>query len=358
MKRVIKISLIILMAGVFVFTLVFLYKRSSPPPVVFKTTTAAYRNIVKKTVATGSVTPRREITICPQVSGIIEEIYIEPGDRIEKGSLIARIKIIPNVLNLSNAEANVKQADINLKDKKVIYERLKGLYENKVIPLAEYQQSEIAYKLAVQNKEAAENNLQIIKEGIAKESGATTNTLVRSTISGMVLDVPVEIGSNVIETNTFNPGTTIATVADMGDMIFKGKVDETEVGRLKLGMELVLHIGAINNYKFKANLTHIAPKGTLENGAIQFEIKANVKLVSSKFIRAGYSANADIVLDKKDHVLSLEEKNLIFENNKIFVEVEKQAGQFDKREVSTGLSDGIYTEIKGITEKDKVKVRE
>jgi len=358
MKKIIKISIFVLLAGLFIFTLFFLYKRSEKKEIVYKTTKAEYRDIIKKTVATGTVVPRREIVICPRVSGIIEELYIEPGDKIEKGSLIAKIKIIPNILNMSNAEASVKQAEISLNDKKIVFDRQKNLLENEVISKAEFQQTELDYKLALQALEAAENNLQIIKEGIAKETGTATNTLVRSTITGMVLDVPVEIGTSVIETNTFNAGTTIASVADMGDMIFEGKVDETEVGKLKIGMELILNIGAIDNYNFKASLTHIAPKGILENGAIQFEIKANVKLIDSIFIRAGYSANADIVLDRKDKVLSIEEKNLIFEKEEIFLEKETTPNVFTKVKVKTGLSDGIYTEIFGINDKDKIKIIE
>ncbi len=358
MKKIIKISIFVLLAGLFIFTLFFLYKRSEKKEIVYKTTKAEYRDIIKKTVATGTVVPRREIVICPRVSGIIEELYIEPGDKIEKGSLIAKIKIIPNILNLSNAEASVKQAEISLNDKKIVFDRQKNLLENEVISKAEFQQTELDYKLALQALEAAENNLQIIKEGIAKETGTATNTLVRSTITGMVLDVPVEIGTSVIETNTFNAGTTIASVADMGDMIFEGKVDETEVGKLKIGMELILNIGAIDNYNFKASLTHIAPKGILENGAIQFEIKANVKLIDSIFIRAGYSANADIVLDRKNKVLSIEEKNLIFEKEEIFLEKETTPNVFTKVKVKTGLSDGIYTEIFGINDKDKIKIIE
>jgi HlyD family secretion protein len=239
-----------------------------------------------------------------------------------------------------------------------VYERQKKVYEQGVIPEAEFQQYRLAYMNAMEEQETAEAHLQLIKEGVSKKSGAATNTLIRSTIEGMVLDVPVEVGNSVIESNTFNEGTTIANVADMGEMIFEGKVDETEVGKLKLGMPLILSIGAIEEQKFDAELEYIAPKGKEENGAIQFEIKADVKLKENSFIRAGYSANADIVLDRKDSVMVIPESLIQFEKegDSAYVEIETQPQIFEKRYISTGLSDGVNIEIKeGLQIQDKLK---
>jgi len=260
------------------------------------------------------------------------------------------------MVSLNNAESRLKQADISLKDAMSDYDRQKELFDQDVIAAAEYQDAEIAYNQAEQEVEAAENNLQLIKEGQTKTSGATTNTLIRSTIAGMVLDVPVEEGNSVIESNTFNEGTTIANVADMGEMVFEGKVDETEVGKISEGMELILSVGAIEDETFKAALEHISPKGVEENGAIQFEIKAAVTLKNNVFVRAGYSANADIVLDRVDSVMAIQESLLKFENDSVYVEIETEPQMFEKRYIKTGLSDGINIEVlEGLTLEDKIK---
>ncbi len=357
MKTFLKIFIGLLILGVFGYTIFYLYGKSKDKPVIYETTAAETRNIIKKTVATGSVVPRKEIEIKPKVSGIIDEIFVEPGDKIEKGNIVARISIIPNMVNLNNAETRVNQAEINLSDAERNYLRQKDLFEQGVIPRADFENYEVAYNSAKEELTAAENNLQLIKEGQTKDSGETTNTLVRSTIDGMVLDVPVEEGNSVIESNTFNDGTTIATVADMGEMVFEGKIDETEVGKIKEGMPLILSIGAIEDAKFDATLEHISPKGVEENGAIQFEIKADVKLRTDFFIRAGYSANADIVLDRIDSVLSVSESLIQFENDTAFVEIETQPQIFEKRNVKLGLSDGIFIEVKsGIKKEERIKV--
>jgi HlyD family secretion protein len=336
----------------------YLYKKNKKEPVVYETKSATITNIIKKTVATGSIAPRKEIEIKPQVSGIIEKIFIEPGVMIKKGDLIARVKIIPDMVALNEAESRVNRAKINLDDAKLVYERQKKVFEQGVIPLADFQKYKVTYDNASEELETAENNLQLIREGVNKKSGSVTNTLVRSTIDGMVLNVPVEEGNSVIQTNNFNAGTTIAYVADMGEMIFKGKVDETEVGKLKAGMKLILTIGAVENEKFDAELEYISPKGVSENGAIQFELKAKVKLQKKVFIRSGYSANADIVLDRKDSVLAIEESLLKFQHDSSFVEVQTKNGQFEKRLIKTGLSDGINIEVvSGIKKTDKLKVQ-
>jgi HlyD family secretion protein len=358
MKKIIRIIVILVILGLFGFTLVFLYQKSKPKLVVYKTKNPFISNIVKKTVATGSVVPRKEIEIKPIVSGIIETIYIVPGKNIKKGDLIAKIKIIPDMVNLNNAETRVNRAKFTYDDAKQAYDRQKKLYDQGVIPEADFQQVRLALNNAKEELNAAENNLDLIREGVIKKSGQITNTLVRSTIDGMVLDVPVEEGNQVIESNNFNSGTTIATVADMGEMIFKGKVDETEVGKIHQGMKLLLSIGAIEKEKFDAELEYISPKGKEENGAIQFEIKAKIKLKNNFFIRSGYSANADIVLDQRDSVLCIEEGLIEFKGDSTYVEVEKAPQQYEKRLIKTGLSDGINIEVlKGITKKEKIKVK-
>jgi HlyD family secretion protein len=336
--------------------LYYLWDKSKEKPIVYETETPFISDVIKKTVATGSVVPRKEIEIKPVVSGIIDELYVEEGVKVKKGDLIARIRIIPDMINLNNAKSRVDQAKINLKDAKRNYDRQLGLLEKGVIAKADFETVEIQYQTAKEELELAEETLQLIQEGQIKKSGAPTNTIVRSTIDGMVLDVPVEIGNQVIEANNFNDGTTIATVADMNDMIFKGKIDETEVGKIHEQMSLILSIGAIDDIKFDATLTKIAPKGVEENGAIQFEIEANVNLKDNQFIRAGYSANADIVLDRADSVLVISESLLKFEEDTTYVEVETGEQQFEKRIVETGLSDGIIIEVvSGLSEEDKIK---
>jgi len=356
MKTFFKIFFGIVILGVFVYTIYFLYEKSQAKPVVYQTTTPFTESIIKKTVATGSVVPRKEIAIKPQVSGIIDKIYVEAGDMVKKGDLIAKVRIIPNMVNLNNAESRVKQAKISMRDADADYKRQKELFDNGVIAAAEFEDAEIAFSQAEQELNAAEDNLQLIKEGQTKSTGATTNTLIRSTIDGMVLDVPVKEGNSVIESNTFNDGTTIANIADMGEMIFEGKVDETEVGKISEGMDLILSIGAIEDLKFGALLEHISPKGVEENGAIQFEIKAAVSLQDNSFVRAGYSANADIVLDRVDSVMAIQESLLKFENDSTYVEVETEPQVFEKRFIETGLSDGINIEVlSGLSMEDKIK---
>ncbi len=356
MKRFLKIFLWIIIIGVFVYTLFFLYQKSQAKPVIYKTESAYVTDIVKKTVATGKIVPRKEIEIKSQVSGIIDELFVEPGDNVEKGDLIARIKIIPDMINLNNAESRVKRAELNLEEAEVKYARQKELYQKRVIAEADFLPVEIAYKNSVEELEAARNNLQLIKEGVTSKMGQASNTLVRSTISGMILDVPAEEGNSVIESNTFNNGTTIATVADMGEMIFKGKVDESEVGKIETGMPLILTVGAIEDIKFNAELEYISPKGVEENGAIQFEIKASVELKKEHFIRAGYSANADIVLEKRDSVLAINESLLLFEDDSPFIEIQTDTQVFEKRPIELGLSDGIKVEVlSGVDESDQIK---
>ncbi len=287
MKSFFKIFILVVILGVFVFTIYFLYNKSQAKPVVFETTTPFITNIVKKTVATGSVVPRKEIEIKPKISGIVEEIYVEEGKMIKKGELIAKVTIIPNMVNLNNAESRVNRAKIALENAKKNYNRQKELFDQNVISTTDFETYELEYNTAIEELASAENNLLLIKEGQTKNAGTPTNTLIKSTINGMVLDIPVEIGNSVIESNTFNDGTTVAIIADMGEMVFEGQVDESEVGKIKEGMDLILTIGAIEEVKFDAMLEHISPKGVEENGAIQFEIKAAVDLIDTIFVRAG-----------------------------------------------------------------------
>jgi HlyD family secretion protein len=357
MKKVLRISGITLLVVVFAGTLMFLYNKSKKKPDVFETKNPFVSNIVKKTVATGKVVPRKEIEIKPQVSGIIDELYVEAGDRITKNQVIARIKIIPDMVNLNSAENRVNRAKISSDDAKTDFDRQEKLYNQSVISYEEFKKARVAWESAKEELDAAENNLELIKNGVTKKAQTATNTLVRSTIDGMVLDVPIKVGNSVIQSNTFNDGTTIASVADMQDIIFEGKVDETEVGKIQAGMPIELEIGAIEKEKFTARLEYIAPKGKEENGAIQFQIKAKVELMEGQFIRAGYSANANIVLDRKDSVLVVPEGLVKFENDSSYVEVETSVPQvFEKRLVKTGLSDGINIEItNGLKVDNKVK---
>ncbi|NNM16916.1 MAG: efflux RND transporter periplasmic adaptor subunit, partial [Bacteroidia bacterium] len=322
----------------------------------YETENVIETNIIKKSVATGAVVPRKEIEIKPKVSGIIDQIYIEPGQMVKRGDLIARIKITPNMVNLNNAESRVNRSKINFNNVKIEYDRNLKLKQDEVISESEFKQFELNFNSAKEEMEAAQNNLDLIKKGSTKASGKSSNTLIRSTISGMVLDVPIEEGNSVIESNTFNDGTTVAFVADMGEMIFEGKVDESEVGKLKPGMDLILTIGAIDEEKFHADLEYISPKGVTENGAIQFEIRAKVVLDEGNFIRAGYSANADIVLDRKDSVMAVPENLVQFAEDSVFVEVRTGDQEFEKRLIKTGISDGINIEIlEGLSKDDEIK---
>jgi len=357
MKKIFKILGIVILVGIFGGTIYFLYTKSKKVPDVYETKNPFVSNVIRKTVATGSVVPRKEIEIVPQVSGIIDELYIVAGDFVKKDQVIAKIKIIPDMVNLNNAENRLNRAKLSADDAKIDFDRQQKLFDQKVISYEEFKKAKVSYDATREELSAAENNLDLIKNGVTKKASTATNTLVRSTVNGMVLDVPIKEGNSVIQSNTFNNGTAICTVADMQDMIFKGKVDETEVGKIKEGMNIELEIGAIEKDKFGAILEYIAPKGKEENGAIQFEIKANVVLKENQFIRAGYSANANIVLEKKDSVLVIPEGLLKFEKDSSFVEIETAVPQtFEKRMVKTGISDGINIEItEGLTKADKVK---
>jgi len=357
MKKFFKYFFIILFVALFIGMIGFLISKNIEEPVVFETVLAEDREIIKKTVANGSVVPRDEIEIKPTVSGIISELFVEAGDEVKKGDILAKIQIVPDMSQLSNAENRVRQAEITLNNAHKDFERNKNLFDSEVIAASEFQTYEVALRSAEQELDAAKDNLGIVRDGISKSAGSASNTNVRSTIDGMVLDVPIKRGNSVIERNNFNEGTTIASVADMNDLIFEGDLDESEVGKVQLGMPIVLTIGAIDDATWEAELEYIAPKGVEEEGAIQFKIKAAVKLTEGQTLRAGYSANADIVLEQKESVMSLPESVIQFssDGDSAFVEV-KSGEDWEKTYIETGLSDGIYIEvISGIDENTELK---
>ncbi|HWN83128.1 MAG TPA: efflux RND transporter periplasmic adaptor subunit, partial [Candidatus Udaeobacter sp.] len=295
MKRILAILSGVLVLALFIGTIYFLWTKSRKPETVYQVEQAKVANIIKKAVATGSVVPRQEVEIKPRVSGIVVEVAVEPGQLIKAGQLIARIQIVPDMVNLNNAQSRLARAQIAADNAQREYDRNKALRASDMVSVAEFQGIETAHQNAQAELEAARDNLELIQRGRSRSS-TVSNTNVTSTIAGMVLEVPVEVGHSVIETNTFNAGTTIATIADMNDMIFEGRVDESEVGKLKPGMTLLLTIGAVEGQQLEATLEHIAPKGVEEEGAIQFQIRAALKPQTSVLIRANYSANADIVL--------------------------------------------------------------
>jgi len=358
MKKFFGIVFGIVLVVAIVGTLVFLYKKSQKKPVVYQTATATRTDIVQKTVATGSVVPREEVAIKPLVSGIVDELYVEEGQLIGKGDPVAKVRVIPDMSRLSDAESRVKKGGIALTDAERTLRRQKQLFEEGTAPRADLDRAQVAVDDAREELDAARSSLDIVRTGTSSRVAKAATTLVRATISGMVLEVPVKVGNSVIQANNFNEGTTIASVANMGDMIFEGKVDESEVGKIRAGMELVLTVGALPDRKIQAKLEHIAPKGKEENGAIQFEIRAAVEPEADLFLRANYSANADIVLDKAENVLAIDEGLLQFDkgSDKPYVEVETSPQKFERRAIETGLSDGIRIEVKsGLAESDKIK---
>jgi HlyD family secretion protein len=355
-RKIVGAFLVLLLLASVAWTGSYLYRKSSKPPHVYPTVKPAVGDVVKKTVATGSVRPRQEVAVKPQVSGIVEKLFVEPGQAVARGDSIAKVDIVPNLVSLNEANSRVRRARIAVADAERELERNRGLRQDGVISLQTLQQLEVAADRAREELVAAIDHAELVRKGATARDAEDSNTLVKATATGMVLEVPVEPGDSVIEANTFNDGTTIATIADMDELIFKGKVDESEVAKLKPGMELVLTIGAIEGKTFKATLEHIAPKGVEENGAIQFEIRAALAPEKDAFIRAGLSANADIVLDRRQQVLTLDESCLQFEGGKAYVEVETAPQVFERRPIETGLSDGLRIEVvSGLTAGDSVK---
>jgi HlyD family secretion protein len=358
MKRILSIILILFFASLVGGTFYFLWAKTRKKSSEAKTETPQVTDIVKKTVATGAIVPRQEVEIKPKVSGVLEELYVEPGRMVKKGDPIGKIQIVPDAVNLNRAEADVRSAKIAYDNAKRELDRNQKLFAQGIISDAELQKWKTENDLRKQEYNSASSNLQLVKEGAARGSkGTSSNIVVSSTVDGMIIDVPVKKGFSVIESNNFNPGTTVAVVADMGDMIFQGQVDESEVGKIQLGMKLEIKIGAIEDQTFEGTLEYIAPKGKEIDGAIQFEIKAAIVRKADVFIRAGYSANADIVLEAHRGVMAIREALLQFDEGKPYVEVETSPKQFERRDIELGLSDGINVEVKsGLAADASVKI--
>ena len=359
MKKYLKFIVAGLIALVFIGTFVFLWIQSRPQTVEYEEFTPKVMDLRKTTVVTGKIEPRNEVNVKPQISGIIAEIMKEAGQMVQAGEIIARVKVIPDMGQLSNAQSRVRLAEINLKQATANYERQKQLFDKELISADEFEKIRQAYGQAREERQAASDNLEVVRDGVSSGNANTSSTLIRSTISGLILDVPVKVGNTVILSNTFNDGTTIASVANMNDMIFRGNVDETEIGKIREGMPIKLTVGALGSRTFDAVLEYVSPKGEEKNGAIQFEIKAAVSLPDTSFVRAGYSANAEIVLERAENVLTIPESTVEFHGDTAFVQVVKQEKPkqiFEKRQIKTGLSDGIKIEVKeGLTEKDKIR---
>ncbi len=360
MNKIVKYVLIgVLVLGA-LWAAAFFIKSNSKSSVTYETQKPFISSIEMKTVATGKVVPEDEIEIKPQISGIIDKIYLEEGTKVKAGDLIAVIKVVPNEQSLNQASGRVRNAELALNNAKIEYDRNKTLFDKGVISSQDFNTLQLTFNQAEQELKNARADYQIIRRGSAGGS-ATANTNIRATVDGTILEIPVEEGDQVIETNNFNEGTSIATIADMGKMIFEGKVDEGEVAKLKVGTPLVISLGAVEGQELNAKLRFIAPKGVEETGAVQFKIEGDVEVNDSIFVRAGYSANASIVLERKDSILVIPEALLQFDKatDKPYVEVavgsiEEQ--KFERRDIEIGISDGVNVEIiSGLTEDDQVK---
>ena len=346
MKKIIAASVVAL---IFIGTFVFLWIKSRPQPVVYSEFEASYGDLRKTTVLTGKIEPRNEVNVKPQISGIISEIVKEAGQTVQAGEVIAKVKVIPDMSQLSSAQSRLRLADINLKQAKTDYERERVLYDKGLVSADEYDKINQTYQQAREERAAAEDNLEVVRDGVSRSNANASSTLIRSTITGVILDIPVKVGNSVILSNTFNDGTSIATVANMGDLIFRGNIDETEVGQVTTGMPMKITVGALQNLHFDAHLEYIAPKAVDNNGANQFEIKAAVTIAGQNRMRSGYSDNAEIVLAEAQHVLTVPESTIEFSGKDTFVYVVKGSGKdqtYERRAVKTGLSDGVNIEIK------------
>ena len=343
-RRAFPVLLSLSVFAAFIATLVFLYRKSEAQPIVYQTVLPVVTDIVKKTVAPGALVPRREVTIKPRVSGVIEKLLIQPGQILRQGALVAKVRIMPNMVQVDTAEAKVRSAEISFESARAEAERFRQLFAQSLISQTEFNQYQLAAQLRKAELDAAESNRDLLIQGTSKKSTRVSNVVI-STVEGTVLEVPIKVGTSVIEANTFNEGTTIASVADMSDMIFQGRVDESEVGKIREGMPVTISVGALGSERFEGKLEYIAPKGVEKDGTIEFEVKAALILKDGVLIRANYSANADIILERRDHVLSISEGVVKFEKGKTFVDVETKPQHFERREVKLGLSDGIDVEV-------------
>ncbi len=358
MKKTVKIIIGIVLLVLLVMVLKYFKDSNSKDIVDYKVEEPFYSSIDTKAVATGKLNPEEEIELKPQISGIVDKILVEEGDIVTKGDLIAKIRVVPNEQSLVSASSRIKSAKFSSDNATILFNRNKTLFEKGVISKQDFENSELALNQAKESLSQAQNDYQIIKRG-SLSGGGSANTNITALISGTVLEIPVREGDQVIESNNFNAGTTIATIADMSIMIFEGKVDEADVGKLEEGKEIKVILGAINQKEFPAILTFVAPKGQEENGAVQFTIKADVEIDTSTKIRAGYSANAEIEIESKDSVLVIKESLLQFNRltEQPFVEIQNDKGEFEKKDVELGISDGINVEIlEGVAEGDKIKV--
>ena len=357
MKILKYIGISVLIAGS-LFAAAFFVKTNNKSAITFETEKMFKTSIEKKTVVTGKVIPEDEVEITPQIQGIIDGIYVEEGDQVNNGDLLAKIKVVPNEQNLNSAEGRLANSRIILKNAKIEYERNKSLFKNGIISKQQFDNVELNYNQAKLDVSNSKSDLQIIRLG-SKGGSASANTNIRATVAGTVLEIPVEKGDQVIASNSFNAGTTVATIADLNKMIFEGKVDEAEVGKLVIGMPLEVNLGAVEDKSLKAKLKFIAPKGNEEQGAVQFKIEADLFLNDSIFIRAGYSANASLVLERRDSVMAISESLLQFDSKteEPYVEIEVGDQKFERKDIKIGISDGVNVEIiSGISEDDKIKV--
>lgn len=357
MKILKYIGIALLICGI-LFAAAYFIKTNNKSAIEYETETAIITSIERKTVVTGKVIPEDEVEIKPQIQGIIETLFVEEGDLVNTGDLLARIKVVPNEQNLNTAQGRLANSKIVLKNAKIDYDRSKDLFSKGIISKQEFENSELRYSQSKQDIANATSDLQIIRSGSAG-GAASANTNIRATVPGTILEIPVEEGFQVIASNSFNAGTTIATIADLNKMIFEGKVDEAEVGKLKVDMPLEVNLGAIEDQSLEAKLKFIAPKGNEEQGAVQFIIEADLFLNDSIFIRAGYSANASLVLERKDSIMAIPESLLQFdrETEKPYVEISIGEQTFEKRDIEIGISDGVNVEIiSGLTKENLIKV--
>ncbi|MBR5431323.1 MAG: efflux RND transporter periplasmic adaptor subunit [Bacteroidales bacterium] len=356
MKKITRYILLALLAILFLGTFVFLYQKSRPKAVRYEDIVVAVGDIDRSTIITGKIQPRNEVNVKPQINGIIAELYKEAGQMVQENEVIAKLKVIPDMNQLSSAESRVRLSELNLKQAQTNYEREKTLYDQNLVSQEEYDQVLQSYNQAKEERTAAQDALEVIRDGVSRSNATSSSTLVRSTITGLILDIPVKVGNSVIQANTMNDGTTVATVANMQDLIFDGNIDETEVGSLKEGMPLTITIGALADYESEATLEYISPKAVENNGANQFEIKAAVATQDGVTIRSGYSANAEFVLDSVRRVLFVPESALDFDGDETYVRLKDNEGKYKRVKVETGLSDGVNIEIKsGLKEGDIVR---
>lgn len=350
-KKTLKTAGWVLLGLFVLYTFYFLWKQAQPVPDVYETVKPEVRTLVRSTVATGNIDPRRRVNIKPQTTGIITELLVQPGDMVRDGQVVARIKVIPDMDKLDQVKSHIESAKIELEKVERESERTRQLYNKGVVSREEYEASESKLAVARENLLSAESQLEVVTTGSSERSGNINTTVVKSTMDGMVMSVPVKEGASVSGTSMFSDGTTICSVADMEDVQFKGNIDETEVDLLRVGMPLVLIPGAMQNVRIPAVLEYVAPEGVEQNGAMQFEIKASTVIPEGVTLRSGYSVNAEIVLEEVHDVLSVDETCIEFEKDKAYVwcltsDVKDTKHQtWERIPVEVGVSDGLYIQI-------------